>query len=134
MEVAVELELAGELTVAVELGRVAELEPVVRLRLVVQVDVLQPGEQDVLPKLLDLVEAGAEDLSVETGAKVAIVADLVADPVVVPELKICRQGALQRERVAGIESCRESELFWWSHFCRLELCWEMVCWKMVCWS
>ena len=29
---------------------------------VVQVDVLQPGEQGVLPKLLDLVEAGAEDL------------------------------------------------------------------------
>ena len=42
------------------------------------------------------------------------------------ELKICRQSALQGERVAGIESCRESELFWWSHFCRLELCWEMV--------
>ena len=46
----------------VELGLVAELEPVVKLRLVVQVDVLQPGEQSVLPKLLDLVEAGAEDL------------------------------------------------------------------------
>jgi hypothetical protein len=37
-------------------------------------------------------------------------------------------------RSAGRASCRESELFWWSHFCRLELCWEMVCWKMVCWS
>ena len=22
---------------------------------------------------------------------------------------------------------RESELFWWSNFCRLELCWKMVC-------
>ena len=29
---------------------------------------------------------------------------------------------------------RESGLFWWSNFCRLELCWKMVCWKMVCWS
>ena len=26
---------------------------------------------------------------------------------------------LQTERVAGRASCRESELFWWSHFCRL---------------
>ena len=63
-----------------------------------------------------------------------------------------------RERVVGRASCRGSELFWWSHFCRLlsrplclssyyegppypksdtQLrlnCWEMVCWKMVCWS
>ena len=33
---------------------------------------------------------------------------------------------LQTERVAGRASCRESEWFWWSYFCRLELCWEMV--------
>jgi len=50
------------LELVVELGLVAELEPVVKLRLVVPVDVLQSGEQGVLPKLLDLVEAGAEDL------------------------------------------------------------------------
>ena len=38
------------------------MELVVELLLVVPVDVLQSGEQGVLPKLLDLVEAGAEDL------------------------------------------------------------------------
>ena len=32
------------------------------------------------------------------------------------ELKICRQSASPGERVAGRASCRESELFWWSHF------------------
>ena len=50
---------------------------------VVQVDVLQPGEQGVLPELLDLVEAGVEGLQVEAGAEAVVVADLVADPVVV---------------------------------------------------
>ena len=61
LELGVELE-AVDLELVVELGLVAELEPVVKLRLVVPVDVLQSGEQGVLPKLLDLVEAGAEDL------------------------------------------------------------------------
>ena len=61
-----------------------------------------------------VVEAG-EEVGGEEGERVVLdeqllqVGALLEDGLL--ELKICRQSASPGERVAGIESCRESELF-----------------------